>query len=85
MHAGNLYSSERLYRTWLCLRNSEDRGATTDEIGRCTGSRCPGTDISALRQSLRIHESHWEIPRAEYVRTTKKGAKVYRYRMVWRA
>lgn len=75
MHAGHIFSSDRLYRTWVSLRQAGARGLTTRQLSRKTGSMAVHSDVQAIRAN------GYEVT-CEYDHTTERGSRSYRYRLL---
>ena len=76
MHAGKIESSKRL-QNLLRILLAYPKGCTTAEIQQWTGSMCPGTDVSELRQSGYDIECY-------YQGKSKTGRRIYRYKYLGR-
>lgn len=75
MHAGSLDNPKNAAaKVFAYLRDIHPREATTDEIGRATGSRCSSTRVSEVRKQLEMDPGRgWRV-----VRTYRRGLHYYR-------
>lgn len=73
MHAANAKKSKRLQATLRALRRSQ-RGCTTRQLARATGSVAPHSDVAEIRAN------GFNVS-CTYEGTTPNGRRVYRYRL----
>lgn len=74
-HCGNPAVSSRLKKTWYALQTL-GHNATTLTIQKITGSMKVSTDLNDLKRA------GYPISKAEYVRTTDEGRRIYRYHVL---